>query len=74
MFNIINYAVIYKVPTEFFYLCQSFWFNIMGGVGIFALGYYGYGASISTDETRTTTLGIGNIPYSLGYYDRVLLS
>ena len=56
-FNFVNYTWILKLPTEFFYLCGLFWFNILGGTGVFCLGYYGYGASISTEETRTRVLG-----------------
>ena len=56
-FNFVNYTWILPLPTEFFYLCGLFWFNILGGTGVFCLGYYGYGASISTEETRTRVLG-----------------
>ena len=58
IFNFINYALINQLPTEFFYLCGSFWYNILGGNGVFALGYYGFGASISTDENRAKVLGM----------------
>ena len=57
VFNFINYTWINQLPTEFFYCCGLFWYNLFGGTGVFCLGYYGYGANISTEETRAVILG-----------------
>ena len=43
------------LPTEFFFLEEAYAF--FGGQSVYYMGYYAYGASVTTIENRATTMG-----------------
>ncbi len=55
VFKIVNFAFIESLPTQFFYITDSWW-NFFGGNPIYYLGIYGYGATITNPEQRVKLL------------------
>ena len=53
---LINYAFLDTLPVEIFHLRSIS--SIFGGMSIYYLGYYGYGAAISTPEERAHRMAI----------------
>ena len=53
---LINYAFIDTFPVEVFHLRSLS--SMFGGMSIYYLGYYGYGAAISTPEERAHRMAI----------------
>ena len=53
---LINYVFIDTFPVEVFYLRSLS--SVFGGMSIYYLGYYGYGAAVSTPEERAYRLAI----------------
>ena len=53
---LINYAFLDTLPVEVFHLRSIS--SIFGGMSIYYLGYYGYGAAISTPEERAHRMAI----------------
>ena len=53
---LINYVFLDTFPVEFFYLRSVS--SVFGGMSIYYLGYYGYGAAVSTPEERAYRLAI----------------
>ena len=56
IFSIINYFWIRELPTEFFYASGDFWWGYLGGSGVYYLGVYGFGATISSHDNCAQTL------------------
>ena len=53
---LINYAFLDRLPVEIFHLRSIS--SLFGGMSIYYLGYYGYGASISKPEDRAYRMSI----------------
>ena len=53
--ELINYAFIDTLPLEFFYAKDALW-GLLGAESIYYLGYYGYGAVVSSVEERPRQL------------------
>ncbi len=82
VFELVNYAFFDSLPLEFFYLSQIYYY--FGGDSVYYLGFYSFGASITSLTERATLLArfdgteqLGNLVgtllaplvlYSLGHY------
>ena len=54
--KIINLIWVRELPTEFFYLTNGLFYNLLGGYSVYLLGSYSFGASVSSESQRATTL------------------
>ena len=60
IFTFANYIFIDTLPITFMYFNMEFWYFLLGGIPIFYLGTYSYGADISSDDQRASLLGKKN--------------
>ena len=54
--KIINLVWVRELPTGFFYLSNGLFYNLLGGYSVYYLGSYSFGASVSSESQRASTL------------------